>query len=197
MWRSPHSQRGSSAPLSETPSSAMTNENQKDGPPVTVIGLGLMGAARALVDAGHQTTVWNRLSAKADALVAAGATRAKTVADAVAASPLVIACVLDDAALRSVLDPVAGELSGRTLVNLTSDTPARQRRGRASTASTTSTARSWRSHRRSADRRPSCSTADHRTPSPRTSRRWLPWAAPPTSAPTPGWRRSTTSVWSA
>lgn len=103
----------------------MTNETQTDRPPVTVIGLGLMGAAlaRALLDAGHQTTVWNRSSAKADALVAAGATRAETVADAVAASPLVIACVLDDAALHGVLDPVAGELSGRALVNLTSGTP--------------------------------------------------------------------------
>jgi 3-hydroxyisobutyrate dehydrogenase-like beta-hydroxyacid dehydrogenase len=107
----------------------MTNENQTDRPPVSVIGLGLMGAAlaRALVDAGHQTTVWNRSSAKADALVAAGATRAKTVADAVSASPLVIACVLDDVALRGVLDPVAGELSGRALVNLTSGTPEQAR----------------------------------------------------------------------
>jgi 3-hydroxyisobutyrate dehydrogenase-like beta-hydroxyacid dehydrogenase len=107
----------------------MTNENQTDRPPVSVIGLGLMGAAlaRALVDAGHQTTVWNRSSAKADALVAAGATRAKTVADAVSASPLVIACVLDDVALRGVLDPVAGELSGRALINLTSGTPEQAR----------------------------------------------------------------------
>lgn len=107
----------------------MTNETPTDRRPVTVIGLGLMGAAlaRALVDAGHQTTVWNRSSAKADALVAAGATRAETVADAVAASPLMIACVLDDDALHSVLDPVAGELSGRALVNLTSGTPEHAR----------------------------------------------------------------------
>jgi 3-hydroxyisobutyrate dehydrogenase-like beta-hydroxyacid dehydrogenase len=60
-------------------------------------------------------------------LVAAGATRAETPADAVAASALVIACVLDDAALRGVLDPVAGELSGRALVNLTSGTPEQAR----------------------------------------------------------------------
>jgi len=46
----------------------MTNETKTDRPPVTVIGLGLMGAAlaRALVDAGHHTTVWNRSSVKAD-----------------------------------------------------------------------------------------------------------------------------------
>lgn len=100
-----------------------------DRPQVTVIGLGLMGAAlaRALLDAGHRTTVWNRSTAKAEALVAAGATRAETVRDAVTASPLVIACVLDDAAVHSVLDPVATDLSGRALVNLTSGTPEQAR----------------------------------------------------------------------
>jgi 3-hydroxyisobutyrate dehydrogenase-like beta-hydroxyacid dehydrogenase len=49
------------------------------------------------------------------------------MADAVSASPLVIACVLDDVALRGVLDPVAGELNGRALVNLTSGTPEQAR----------------------------------------------------------------------
>ncbi len=107
----------------------MTADNSTDRLPVTVIGLGLMGAAlaRALNEAGHETTVWNRSGAKADPLVAAGATRAETIADAVAASPLVITCVLDHAALRSLLDPVAGELSGRVLVNLTSGTPEHAR----------------------------------------------------------------------
>jgi 3-hydroxyisobutyrate dehydrogenase-like beta-hydroxyacid dehydrogenase len=106
----------------------MTTETA-DRPRVTVIGLGLMGAAltRVLGETGHETTVWNRSRAKADALVAAGATRAETVADAVAASPLVITCVLDDAVLRTLLDPVAGELSGRALVNLTSGTPENAR----------------------------------------------------------------------
>lgn len=107
----------------------MTTENTADRPPVTVIGLGLMGAAlaRVLNETGHATTTWNRSRAKADALVAAGGTRAETVADAVTASPLVITCVLDDAVLRSLLDPVAGELSGRALVNLTSGTPENAR----------------------------------------------------------------------
>jgi 3-hydroxyisobutyrate dehydrogenase-like beta-hydroxyacid dehydrogenase len=44
-----------------------------------------------------------------------------------AASPLAIACVLDDAARHSVLDPVAGGLSGRALVNLTSGMPEQAR----------------------------------------------------------------------
>jgi 3-hydroxyisobutyrate dehydrogenase-like beta-hydroxyacid dehydrogenase len=107
----------------------MTDENNAHRAPVTVIGLGLMGSALAgaFLRAGHATTVWNRSGAKADALVAAGASSAGTVAEAVAASPLVISCVLDDAALHSVLDPVAGDLSGRALVNLTSGTPEHAR----------------------------------------------------------------------
>ncbi|RCV48117.1 NAD(P)-dependent oxidoreductase [Marinitenerispora sediminis] len=92
---------------------------------VTVIGLGAMGSAlaAALLDAGHPTTVWNRTPGRADALVARGAVRAATAAEAVAASRLVVVCVLDHAAVRGVLDPVAGTLAGRTLVNLTSGSP--------------------------------------------------------------------------
>ncbi|MGW2224816.1 NAD(P)-dependent oxidoreductase [Streptomyces formicae] len=95
--------------------------------PVTVIGLGNMGAAlaSALLDRGHPTTVWNRTPQKAEALVERGARLAATPADAVAASPVVLACVLDDAALREILDPLAesGALTGKSLVNLTSTSP--------------------------------------------------------------------------
>ncbi|GAO10156.1 NAD(P)-binding domain-containing protein [Streptomyces lydicamycinicus] len=97
--------------------------------PVTVLGLGAMGSALAgaFVRAGHPTTVWNRTPGKADALVERGAVRADTVADAVAASPLVIVCVLDYAAALEILEPAGPGLSGRVLVNLTSDTPERAR----------------------------------------------------------------------
>ncbi|MDT0317987.1 NAD(P)-dependent oxidoreductase [Streptomyces millisiae] len=93
--------------------------------PVTVIGLGNLGRAlaEALVDRGHPTTVWNRTPGRADALVARGARRAETVAEAVAASPLVVVCVLDYPAATTVLAPAAGALAGRTLVNITSGTP--------------------------------------------------------------------------
>ncbi len=103
----------------------MSTDHRADRPTVTVIGLGLMGSAlaRAFLRAGHPTTVWNRSVEKADPLVAAGATHADSVADAVAASPLVIACVLEHAVLQDVLAPAAGALAGRTLVNLTSGTP--------------------------------------------------------------------------
>ncbi|MFD3512017.1 NAD(P)-dependent oxidoreductase [Streptomyces sp. NPDC058657] len=97
--------------------------------PVTVLGLGLMGSALAdaLVTAGHPVTVWNRTPSKADALVARGAVRADSVREAIEASPLVIACLLDYDTQRALLDPVAGALHGRTLVSLTNGSPAQAR----------------------------------------------------------------------
>ncbi|GFE18003.1 hypothetical protein Sgleb_60500 [Streptomyces glebosus] len=87
--------------------------------PVTVLGLGAMGSALAgaFVRAGHPTTVWNRTPGKADPLVARGAVRADTVAEAVAASPLVIVWVVDYAAAREILEPAGPGLSGRVLVH--------------------------------------------------------------------------------
>ncbi|GAA2064674.1 NAD(P)-binding domain-containing protein [Streptomyces albiaxialis] len=94
-------------------------------PPVTVLGLGRMGSALAatLLAAGHPTTVWNRTPGKADALAARGARAAADPGAAVAASPLVVACVLDHDALRSALAPHTAALDGVTLVNLTSGSP--------------------------------------------------------------------------
>ncbi|UJW34957.1 NAD(P)-binding domain-containing protein [Saccharothrix sp. AJ9571] len=90
---------------------------------VTVLGLGKMGEpiAATLLAAGHRTTVWNRSAAKADALVARGAQRAGTVAEAVAAGEVVIASLLDAAAVREVL--TTADLTGRTLVNVTTSGP--------------------------------------------------------------------------
>ncbi|MEV0316866.1 NAD(P)-dependent oxidoreductase [Streptomyces sp. NPDC050658] len=94
--------------------------------PVTVIGLGNMGAAlaAAFLAAGHPTTVWNRSPEKAKPLVEGGAKLAATPEEAVAAAPLIVACVLDYPALHTVLDPVAaGGLADKALVNLTSGSP--------------------------------------------------------------------------
>jgi 3-hydroxyisobutyrate dehydrogenase-like beta-hydroxyacid dehydrogenase len=92
--------------------------------PVTVIGLGLMGQALAgaFLRDGYPTTVWNRTAAKAEQLVAQGARLADSVRDAVAASPLVVVCVSDYAAVRGLLDSLGEVLDGRVLVNLTSGT---------------------------------------------------------------------------
>ncbi|MEV0200287.1 NAD(P)-binding domain-containing protein [Nonomuraea sp. NPDC050691] len=94
---------------------------------IAVLGLGLMGTALAetLLAAGHRVTVWNRSAAKADALVAKGATRAATPGEAVAAAPLAIVCVLDYQAVHEVLD--GADLAGRTVLNLTNGRPAEAR----------------------------------------------------------------------
>ncbi|TDB69909.1 NAD(P)-dependent oxidoreductase [Micromonospora sp. KC721] len=96
---------------------------------VSVLGLGAMGGAlaAALVKAGHATTVWNRSPGKADDLVAQGAQAAASPGDAVRASPLVVACLLNHASVHEVLDPIVAELAGRTLVNVTTTTPAQSR----------------------------------------------------------------------
>ncbi|WP_433622969.1 NAD(P)-dependent oxidoreductase [Nocardia sp. CA-120079] len=92
---------------------------------VTVLGLGAMGQAlaAAFVRAGHPTTVWNRSAGRDMELVAAGAKSAQTVAEAVTASDLVVACLLDHRSVHAVLDPVTDILAGRALVNLTSTEP--------------------------------------------------------------------------
>ncbi|OKK05870.1 6-phosphogluconate dehydrogenase [Streptomyces sp. CB03234] len=104
-------------------------KSEHDNAHVTVLGLGRMGSAlaAAFLAAGHPTTVFNRTPAKADALAASGAVRADTVAEAVEASDLILVCVLDYAAVHDLLDPVAGSLAGRTLVNLTSGSPEQAR----------------------------------------------------------------------
>ncbi|MDN0194887.1 NAD(P)-binding domain-containing protein [Streptomyces sp. S.PNR 29] len=96
---------------------------------VSVLGLGAMGSAlaAALVKAGYTTTVWNRSPGKADDLVAQGAQAAATAGDAVRAGQLVIACLLDHASVHEVLDPLSPELAGRTLINVTTTTPAQSR----------------------------------------------------------------------
>ncbi|OZB93564.1 NAD(P)-dependent oxidoreductase [Paenibacillus sp. XY044] len=97
--------------------------------PVTVLGLGPMGRAlaEAFLLAGHPTTVWNRSADKAGSLVAQGASLAGTAAEAAAASPLVIVCVLDYDAVHAIIRPLSDALRGRTLVNLTADAPFRAR----------------------------------------------------------------------
>ncbi|RNL86551.1 NAD(P)-dependent oxidoreductase [Halostreptopolyspora alba] len=96
---------------------------------VTIIGLGLMGRALAgaLLTAGHRVTVWNRTTAKAEELLARGALPADSATSAVNASPVTISCVSDYQSLQQAFAPVADELDGRLLVNLTSGDSAQAR----------------------------------------------------------------------
>ncbi|MEC4576273.1 NAD(P)-dependent oxidoreductase [Streptomyces virginiae] len=93
---------------------------------VTVIGLGAMGQAiaGAFLAGGHPTTVWNRTASKADALVSKGAALASTPAEAVETGELVVVCVLDREAAQEVLKPVTDQLAQRSLLMLTSLSPA-------------------------------------------------------------------------
>ena len=98
--------------------------------PAAVLGLGPMGAAlaRALLAAGVQTTVWNRTLERADPLRTEGATVADDVRAAVTAADLVVVCLRDHTVVRAAFADVgAADLTGRTVVNLTSATPAEAR----------------------------------------------------------------------
>jgi 3-hydroxyisobutyrate dehydrogenase-like beta-hydroxyacid dehydrogenase len=96
---------------------------------ISVLGLGAMGHALAhcLLEQGHTVTVWNRTPGKATSLIAQGAREVKAAADAIAASEITLICVLNYAALNSIIDDALSSLSGRALVNLTNGTPAQAR----------------------------------------------------------------------
>lgn len=97
---------------------------------ITVLGLGAMGSALAgaLLAKGRSVTVWNRSAAKTGSLVKKGANAAATAAEAIAASKLVVVCLLTYDTVDAVLGEAAGQLRGKTLVNLTNGTPAQARR---------------------------------------------------------------------
>lgn len=87
---------------------------------VSVVGLGVMGSALAktLLDNGYSVTVWNRSPEKAEPLVAAGATSADSVADAVAASPATITCITSHKQTIEQLDGDGVSLKGKTIIEL-------------------------------------------------------------------------------
>ncbi|MEV6400628.1 NAD(P)-binding domain-containing protein [Streptomyces sp. NPDC051907] len=100
-----------------------------DRPAVSVLGLGMMGTAlaAAFLRAGHPVTVWNRSPAKTGPLVAQGALPAETPADAVAASPLIVVCLLANENVEDVFATLSADVAGKTLVNVTNGTPAQAR----------------------------------------------------------------------
>lgn len=100
---------------------------------VTVLGLGSMGStiARLLVTSGRRVTVWNRSPEKARDIVQSGAVLASTVEAAVRASEIVMICVYDYKATDAILGApgVAQSMDGRTLVQLSTGSPADARQG--------------------------------------------------------------------
>jgi len=81
---------------------------------VAILGLGTMGGGMAanLLKAGFALTVYNRTSAKADALVKEGAQLASTPAEAAKGASIVISMLADDGASREVWVGEQGALKG-------------------------------------------------------------------------------------
>ncbi|WP_394890561.1 NAD(P)-dependent oxidoreductase [Mesorhizobium sp. AaZ16] len=94
---------------------------------VCVLGAGRMGSsiARAFLDRGYPTWVFNRTAAKCAPLAALGAKVATSVEDGIRAADVVIVNVLDYAASEDLLkqDGVASALAGKAVVQLTSGSP--------------------------------------------------------------------------
>jgi 3-hydroxyisobutyrate dehydrogenase-like beta-hydroxyacid dehydrogenase len=68
--------------------------------------------ARRLLDAGHELVVWNRTAEKANELVAAGATRAESPADAARRAEVVLTMLADPDAVRAVVEGQDGIAAG-------------------------------------------------------------------------------------
>ncbi len=88
------------------------------------IGLGHLGKAIAgrLVDCGHELTVWNRSTGKAEELKA---TVAATPAEVAARADIIFVCLFDSAAVHTVLTQEAGllaaNLSGKIVIDHTTN----------------------------------------------------------------------------
>lgn len=103
---------------------------------VAVIGVGIMGSAisRRLLEGGHSVTVFDRDTAKVEALAALGARPAASAADAAAASEFVITSLNSAAIVESavfgpggVAEAGAGGV-GRLLIDMSSIDPPSTRR---------------------------------------------------------------------
>lgn len=98
--------------------------NETTNRSVSVIGLGQMGKkiAALYVEKGYRVTVWNRNAGKAQSIP--GVQIAATAADAFAQNELVIICVLDNAAVNTILEQVSNEaLTNKIILNLTTGSP--------------------------------------------------------------------------
>ncbi|PWN02303.1 NAD(P)-dependent oxidoreductase [Nocardioides silvaticus] len=94
--------------------------------PVAVLGTGAIGSAvtRALLGSGRPVIVWNRTAARTDPLVDAGAARAATAAEALAAAPLSVLTLTDYVAVDALLEAsISTDLAGRAVVALVTGSP--------------------------------------------------------------------------
>ena len=97
---------------------------------VALLGTGLMGfpMARNLARAGVPLTVWNRTQAKADPLVAEGATVCSSIAEAVEGADIIISMMSDGPTVLSVVEDVASGLKpGSLWIDMSSTKPEEAR----------------------------------------------------------------------
>jgi 3-hydroxyisobutyrate dehydrogenase len=85
---------------------------------IAFFGAGLMGAGfiRRMLDNGHQVNVWNRDPAKATALEIDGAHAFAEAAEAIKDVERIHLSLSDDAAVDSVLEPLAGSIPASTFI---------------------------------------------------------------------------------
>lgn len=108
----------------------MQQGHQAKANPVSVLGLGYMGAAiaRAFLQKGHHVNVWNRSPGKAERLVAQGATKHETAEGCVRASKIVLVVTTGHEAFRAVFSTLAESSgAGRIVVDFGTGTPAQVR----------------------------------------------------------------------
>ena len=81
---------------------------------IAFLGLGVIGhpMAERLLDSGHELTVWNRTTAKMQALVDRGARPASTPCDAAVSAEIVVTVLTDGPAVLDILQRPDGLLAG-------------------------------------------------------------------------------------
>jgi 3-hydroxyisobutyrate dehydrogenase len=102
---------------------------------IAFFGTGLMGTGFVahMIANGHQVTVWNRTASRADAAVAAGATRAASPQAAIDGAETLHLSLADDASVDEVLEPIAKDIANTTWIidhTTTAPTPTAERAAR-------------------------------------------------------------------
>ncbi|KQS20085.1 3-hydroxyisobutyrate dehydrogenase [Exiguobacterium sp. Leaf187] len=94
------------------------------------IGLGHMGIpmVKRLLDGGHNVIVYNRTFEKTAPLTDRGATAVKEAQEAVRQSDIIFVMLADGPAVASVLESVTDDLTGKTIVNLSTISPEETRK---------------------------------------------------------------------
>jgi 3-hydroxyisobutyrate dehydrogenase-like beta-hydroxyacid dehydrogenase len=102
---------------------------------LTVLGLGAMGSAiaRTLIDKQCDLTVWNRSFEKAKGFAELRTRSTETLKQAIESSPRILICIHGYAATRLMLDDpeIIPLLSGRTIIQMSTGTPAEAREAEA------------------------------------------------------------------